>query len=58
MNDDRTDTRPSAPITYERYCNHPGCTKWGCFGMERGRGVSDYWCSEHLPGNYWDRSLN
>ena len=53
MIDDRTDTHPAAPIA-ERWCMHPECKKWGSFGRDRGRGVSEYWCCEHLPADYWD----
>ena len=54
MSEDRTDTRPAAPIAYERYCVHAGCNRWGPFGKELSRGQSGYWCKEHLPADYWD----
>lgn len=53
MTDDRTDTFPAAPV-YERWCVHPGCSRWGSFGKELSRGQSGYWCKEHLPTDYWD----
>jgi hypothetical protein len=34
----------------EHYCEHPGCTKWGCFGYANKRQKRDDWyCMEHRP---------
>ncbi len=49
-----THTMAEAPRgAEERVCVHPGCGQWGCFGLERIRGASGYWCKEHLPDDYW-----
>ncbi|MCZ4500996.1 MAG: hypothetical protein JWQ74_3551 [Marmoricola sp.] len=39
--------QPTDPV--EHWCQHPGCTKWGGFGYDRGRGETDWWCWEHRP---------
>ncbi len=33
---EQTETHPHAPD--EHYCEHPGCSEWGGFGMARSRG--------------------
>lgn len=54
---DETQSARSAPASIsERTCVKPGCGQWGCFGLERGRGGSSYWCKEHLPADYWKPS--
>lgn len=54
MTDDRTSTAPKAPVHFEHYCEHPGCERWGSFGKERGRGVTEWRCGRHLAADYWD----
>ena len=36
MSDDRTVTLSAALVHFVHWCDHPGCTKWGQFGRERG----------------------
>lgn len=43
---------PSSPSTggpFAHRCHHQGCTKDGSLGYDRGRGVTEYWCLEHVP---------
>jgi hypothetical protein len=53
MTDDRM-VHPNAPVHFEHLCYHPGCTKWGSFGKERNRDVTEWRCSEHLATAYWE----
>lgn len=32
---------------YVHNCIEPDCQKWGAFGFDRGRGVTDWFCFEH-----------
>ncbi|EHK74293.1 hypothetical protein SM0020_29650 [Sinorhizobium meliloti CCNWSX0020] len=34
---------------YVHYCEHPGCTRWGSFGVAVGRAEPHWFCSEHQP---------
>ena len=35
------------PISHS--CSHPGCSRWGAWGYDRGAGVTGWWCLEHRP---------
>ena len=48
MSDDKHSTKTDN-VHEEHYCQHPGCKRWGSFGYDRGRGVTDWWCMEHRP---------
>jgi hypothetical protein len=41
---------PEPPATpaglYIHYCDHEGCTDWGCFGYD-GRYGTNWYCGEH-----------
>lgn len=50
MSDDQTSTAAAAPVHFEHYCDHPGCTKWGLFGKERGRMITE-WSLRRAPGS-------
>ncbi len=54
MSDDRTSTAPAAPMHFVHWCDHPGCKRWGSFGKERGRLITEWRCGEHLAADYWD----
>jgi len=54
MSDERTNTRPTSSIYADHWCDHSGCVKWGSFGKERGRSVTEWRCMEHLASDYWD----
>ena len=46
------ENKTSATRVMEMYVHHciaPGCREWGSFGYDRGRGVTDWWCREHVP---------
>lgn len=46
--------KPNQDVHVAEKCSHPGCTDWGIFGKERGRGVTEWRCWEHLADDYWD----
>jgi hypothetical protein len=54
MSDDRM-VHPNSPVHFEHWCDYDGCKRWGSFGKERSRGVTEWRCSEHLASDYWDR---
>lgn len=47
-------TTKSGPVHFEHYCDYPDCTKWGSFGKERGRGITEWRCGDHLADDYWE----
>ena len=49
MSDENRTASTGTMEMYEHNCIKPGCRKWGSFGYDRGRGVTDWWCSEHVP---------
>ncbi|MCV9967719.1 hypothetical protein OIU34_38525 [Pararhizobium sp. BT-229] len=34
---------------YVHTCQHPGCTRWGSFGYDKGKWRTDWFCREHRP---------
>lgn len=57
MSDELRAARTDDQLVYDRTCVHPGCGKWGMFGLDRGRSGSNYWCKEHLPDDYWSPTI-
>ena len=49
MSDENRTASPGKMEMYEHYCIEPGCRAWGSLGYDRGRGVTDWWCFEHVP---------
>lgn len=41
-----TDERRTPAGVQEHWCEHPGCTRWGGFGVQRGR-VTAWFCYPH-----------
>lgn len=38
---------PTTPaVLYIHYCDHQGCSEWGCFGYD-GRYGTDWYCGVH-----------
>ncbi len=58
MSDERTNPPPAVPVHFDHYCDYPGCVKWGAFGKERGHGITEWRCAEHLAPDYWDGRSN
>ncbi len=54
MSDERTSIPPPPPAHFDHYCDCRGCVKWGAFGKERGHGITEWRCTEHLAADYWD----
>lgn len=53
--DSRTNN-PGAGIHDNHWCEHPGCTKWGCYGFARSKADKPTWhCSEHYPHKPFNR---
>jgi hypothetical protein len=52
--DEGISTAPAALVHFEHWCDQPGCVKWGSFGRERGRLITEWRCGEHLADDYWD----
>ena len=52
MSDERTNPPPTAPVHFDHYCDYPGCVKWGAFGKERGHGITEWRCAEHLAPDH------
>jgi hypothetical protein len=49
MSDESRPASIGAMEMSEHTCFAPGCRAWGSFGYDRGRGVTDWWCHEHVP---------
>lgn len=50
----KNNVHPSAPaptVNTDHLCRHPTCKNWGGWGYDHGRGISDWWCLEHRPGD-------
>lgn len=58
MSDERTSTPPAVPVHFDHYCDYPGCVKLDAIGKERGHGITEWRCAEHLAADYWDGRAN
>jgi hypothetical protein len=35
--------------TSSHLCHQAGCKRWGGWGYDAGKGISEWWCLEHRP---------
>ncbi|WP_425356447.1 hypothetical protein [Xaviernesmea rhizosphaerae] len=49
MTEDKRAAGSTDAVHVEHWCQAPGCKRWGCFGYDKGKGQSDWWCGDHRP---------
>ncbi|RVG48971.1 hypothetical protein [Sinorhizobium meliloti] len=49
MSDEAGSSARKESVHHERWCEHPGCKKWGSFGFASGRAEARWFCMEHRP---------
>lgn len=51
---DESNAKPKDDVRFVHMCEYDNCKNWGSFGKERGRGITEWRCGEHLATDYWD----